>query len=66
MERHGEHYGENLEGNLQDLSETAEARSVPGEAGSEGVHTRRRMDGSGRSEFRRWKTRSSSEPRSRY
>ena len=36
--RRGSTTGEDLEANLQDLSGTAEARSVPGQAGSQGVH----------------------------
>ena len=44
---------------------TAEARSVPGEAGSSGRTSPRPTGGSGRSASPRWRTRSSSGPRSR-
>ena len=54
------HYGETLEDNLQDLSHRLEARSVPSETGAPARISTRTTGGRDRSEFRCWKTKSSS------
>jgi len=53
------HYGENLEGNLMDLSERLKRGAYRAKPVRR-TYIRRRMGGKGRSESRRWKTKSSS------
>ena len=58
------HYGETLEGNLQDLSHRL-TRGATEPSRYVGCTSTRATGGSDRSEFRCWKTRSSSVPRSK-